>query len=77
MTYPNAKVVGLARKFVPVKLDVGISSGEKTAIKYKVEGTPTILFLNSKGKEISRLVGFVEPGEFSKEMQKALNKSKT
>ena len=76
MTYPNAKVVGLAKSFIPVKLDVGVSAGEKTAIKYGVQGTPTILFLNSKGKEINRVVGFVEPAEFAKEMQSALKKAK-
>jgi Thioredoxin-related protein len=76
VTYPNAKVVGLAKSFIPVKLDVGVSAAEKVAVKYKVEGTPTILFLDSKGKEVNRLVGYIEPAEFAKEMQSALKKAK-
>ena len=75
-TYPNAKVVGLASKFVPVKIDAGQSAGAKVAEKYKVQVVPTILFLNSSGKELSRFEGFKQPDEFTKEMQSALTKAK-
>ena len=76
VTYPNAKVVGLASKFVPIKIDAGESAGGKIFEKFKCEYTPTILFLDSKGKELSRTVGFVPPDQFAKQMQAMLAKSK-
>jgi thioredoxin-related protein len=77
VTYPNTKVVGLASKFIPVKLDVGNAPAAKAADKHKVEATPTILFLNSKGKEIGRYVGFIAPDEFAKMMGEMLKKAKS
>ncbi len=40
---------------------------QKIAQEYGIEGVPTVVFLNSHGKEIdnSRLIGFVTPDEFS------------
>ena len=76
MTYPNAKVVNLAKKFVTVKLDVGVSAAEKVAIQYKVEGTPTLMFLDSSGKKVHEVSGFYPPDDFIKEMKTALGKMK-
>ena len=76
VTYPNAKVVGLASKFIPVKIDAGQTAGAKVADKFKIDVVPTIIFLNSSGKELNRFVGFKEPDEFAKEMQKVVNKAK-
>jgi len=74
-TYPNAKVVNLANKLVPVKLDVGKAEPAKVAEKFKVEGTPTILFVDAKGAVIQKMDGFHPAGELVAEMQKALDKA--
>lgn len=73
-TYTNSQVVELSQKFVTVKVD-----GDKypdLVKKYKVNGYPTIVFLNSKGNEVSRVVGFQNANDFAKSMQSALNKAK-
>jgi len=38
---------------------------QKIAEKYEIEGLPTVIFLDSSGKEINRIIGFVTPQEFS------------
>jgi thioredoxin-related protein len=75
VTYPNAKVVGLASKFIPVKIDAGTEAGGKVFEQFKGEAVPTIVFISSKGKEIRRFVGFLPPEDFLKEMQAALKKA--
>lgn len=71
-TYPNAKVVGLAKKFIPVKLDCDKPAPVKVAGKYKIEAVPTILFVDGTGKEVHKFVGFLPPDKFTAEMQTAL-----
>ena len=73
-TYPNTKVVGLASKFIPVKLDCEKPEPIKVAEKYKVEAVPTIAFIGSDGKQVHSFVGFKAPTDFLAEMQKALKK---
>lgn len=73
-TYPDSKVTELSRKFIAVKLN-----GDKypdLVKKYKVNGYPSIVFLNSKGVEVSRVVGYQNADTFLKSMQTALNKAK-
>jgi len=73
-TYSDARVVKLSRKFVCVKVD-----GDKNTEfvkKYAIQGYPTIVFLNSKSKEIHRVVGYQGPGDFLKSMNEALKKAK-
>jgi len=43
---------------------------QKIADEYGIEGVPTVVFLDSKGKEIdnSRVLGFVTPEEFSQSL---------
>lgn len=73
-TYPNPKVVGLAKKMVPVMIDV--DKDPAPARKYEVGGLPLILFLDAKGKKIHAIEGYLEPDDFAREMQVALDKSK-
>jgi thioredoxin-related protein len=71
-TYPNNKVVDLAQKFIPVKINV-----EKTpevATKYNITGIPAILFIDTKGSVQHTVEGFHPPDAFVKEMQTALDK---
>jgi thioredoxin-like negative regulator of GroEL len=73
-TYPNPKVVGLAKKLIPVKLDCDKDGPQRIAGKYKVEVVPTILFVDGTGKEVHKFVGFLPADKFTAEMQTALKK---
>jgi thioredoxin-related protein len=76
-TYPNTKVVNLAKKLVAVKINPELSEANKSLEKkYKIEGYPTILFVDSKGKKLHEFLGFAPPEVFAGEMQKALSKAK-
>ena len=56
-TYRDARVLSGMSGFVPLKVD---ADRAKTFIeRYQIEVFPTVLFLDEKGKEISRLLGFI------------------
>lgn len=72
-TYTDSRVVQLSRKFVNIKVD-----GDKSPdiVKpYKIEGYPTIVFLNAKGKESRRIVGYKDADEFLKIMKQVVEKA--
>ena len=46
-------------RFVSVLVD--ISKDQQVARQYQIQGLPTLLFLDSRGKEIKRLLGGVTP----------------
>lgn len=71
-TYSNSAVQGLADKFVCVKVD-GDKDRANTK-KFGINGYPTIVFLDSIGKEIDRNVGYANSEELSKIMEKILKK---
>ncbi len=72
--YSDARVIELAGKFVCVKVDGDKYS--KLVEKYKVDGYPTIVFYNSKTKEVSRVVGYKNADAFVAAMNEALKKAK-
>ncbi|MEK6977324.1 MAG: thioredoxin fold domain-containing protein, partial [Candidatus Hydrothermarchaeota archaeon] len=59
----NASVVDrLKESFIPVAVDV---DNEKDLLhQFDVFGTPTIVFVDSNGKELKKLVGFINAGDF-------------
>lgn len=72
-TYTDSRVVQLSRKFVNIKVD-----GDKSpdiVKQYKIEGYPTIVFLNAKGKESRRIVGYKDADEFLKVMKQVVEKA--
>lgn len=71
-TYTNPKVIALAVRFIPIKLDAGKPGSDKIAEKYKGSITPTIVFMDSRGRQVHYLFGYLPPDAFAKEMQKAL-----
>jgi thiol:disulfide interchange protein len=72
--YTDKRIVELSAKFVNVKVDG--DKQPKLIDKYNVEGYPTIVFYNSKGKEVSRIVGYRNPDDFLAAMKDALKKAK-
>ncbi len=68
----DPKVVSLLKNFVAFKTDIG--KGEKAmAIKYSAAVLPTILFLQSDGKLVSKLVGYQAGPDFAESIQVALD----
>lgn len=47
-----------------VAVDVGEGHGRALALRHAVRGTPTFVFLDSNGEELSRLVGETDAGKF-------------
>src|SRR5574341_1477099 len=56
-TYPNPRVVSEMADFVAIKVDTQKRIDIET--KYGIAYYPTIVFLDPKGKEISRHVGYL------------------
>ena len=54
-------------KYIVVLVDV--NKNPNIASKYKVFGTPIVIFLDSNGKEISKIDGYVESDEFLKTLR--------
>lgn len=71
-TYKDKAVVTQSKKFVPVLVDV--DKQPSLAKKYNVEAIPTVLFLDGKGKVLTRSVGYVDKTAFLKLMNEATKK---
>jgi thiol:disulfide interchange protein len=69
-TYVDAEVMAKAKEFVSLKIDADVETDLPK--QYRVQGLPTILFINHKGEEIHRVVGYRPPGQFLDEMDRAL-----
>lgn len=64
-TFLSPEVRKILKNFILVKLD--LKNTDKNLIKsLKIVGPPTIIFLNSEGKEIKRFFGFKDKNEFKK-----------
>lgn len=65
-TYKDADVIAKGKNLINVRID---ADREHELVKrYKISGLPTILFIDSTGKEIHRVVGYRQPQDFVKEM---------
>lgn len=68
-TFSDGRVITLANNFVALKADMTKSLSpdvETLRNKYNIVGVPTVLIIDSKGKEIQRITGFVNADEFIK-----------
>lgn len=68
-TFANEKVVKESQRFTCFKVDMTETlsdATEKLRNKFKIVGMPTVLIIDSEGKEIERLTGFVNADEFLK-----------
>ena len=69
VTFSNPKVIEESKRFVGLKADMTKSvSPEVDAlrIKFKIVGVPTIILIDSQGKEAKRFTGFISAEEFLK-----------
>lgn len=58
----NDVISKLNEGFITVVVD--INSHPQLAAKYHVVGTPTMIFLDSNQKEINKIEGYIDAGEF-------------
>jgi thiol:disulfide interchange protein DsbD len=73
-TFSDPKVISAAKKFLTYKADMTKSlSPEVEALrnKYNIVGVPTLLILDSHGKETNRITGFIDANEFLKILNQA------
>ncbi len=72
-TFSNPKVIEESKNFITLKANMTKTLSpdvEQLRDKYKIVGVPTILILNSDGKEIQRITGFINAKEFSEMLKK-------
>ena len=67
--FTDAQVINMSKNFVP------ITGSQQLAGQYGIHGSPTIVFTNSQGEEVSRLVGYHDSDTLVKEMQQTLKLS--
>jgi thiol:disulfide interchange protein DsbD len=76
-TFSNEDVAALAETFVMLRVDCTAPSPELRRVmkRFRVSGLPTIIFLDKEGEEVRdlRVVGFVEPDDMLKRMEKTLS----
>lgn len=64
-TYTNPEVIGISKKFVPVRLDVE-TIGAPQAKKFRIKNYPTILFIDKNQNVVGTIDGLETPAEFVK-----------
>ena len=77
VTYPDQDVIEfLAEQFVPFKVNVkDLDSGGRALVaKHRTIWEPGLLYLDARGREVRRNVGFLPPTEFIADSRVALGK---
>jgi thioredoxin-related protein len=74
--YPSKEVLKESGNFVPLKMNAEYE-GRTAAGVYGVEGYPTVLFLNSNGDLVYKIIGYCPPAVFAKKMRLALQAAKS
>lgn len=72
-TFQTAKVSNLVNKDC-VSIDVDVEKGEGISIakKYQIQGHPLMLVLNSEGKVVKRILGYMDADQFMQEVNGVL-----
>ncbi len=71
-TYPDPRVVSELRDFIAIKVDTQKRIDIET--KYGIAYYPTVVFLDPKGKEITRHIGYLGPEEMVEEIKQSRGK---
>ncbi|MBS1492413.1 MAG: protein-disulfide reductase DsbD [Bacteroidetes bacterium] len=76
-TYTDKEIIDLSSKLNTIKIDL-TKENEAISNKYNIKGLPVVLFMNSKGEEITglRVTGFLKPSEFKQKITKLLESEK-
>lgn len=72
--YTNPKVIQYSRSIVFMRVfEDTEEEGARLARRFAVRGFPTLIILDSRGQEVDRILGFVDPEELI-EALKAVSK---
>ncbi len=71
-TYPDSRVVSELRDFIAIKVDTQKRIDIET--KYGIAYYPTVVFLDPKGREVSRHIGYLGPEELVEEIKQSRGK---
>ncbi|MFN3683158.1 MAG: thioredoxin fold domain-containing protein [Fimbriimonadaceae bacterium] len=74
-TLADAKVAAELRGLTLVRLDAS-KTGAAAAKRYRVQGFPTLILLNSRGEAESTMLGFEPPAEFLETLRSAVADAK-
>jgi len=67
ITYPDPRVISELSDFVAIKVDTQKRIDIET--RYGIAYYPTVVFLDTKGKEVSRHIGYLGPEELVEEIR--------
>ena len=57
--YSNSEFIEFSRKYVMMRVFQDTDpQGDRLALRFRIEGFPTLLILDSSGREIGRILGF-------------------
>ncbi|MEL0337213.1 MAG: hypothetical protein VXA50_02535 [bacterium] len=77
-TFSNEKIINFANdNLISLKIDAEKGSGPKQKEKYRVRGYPTIIILDNAGNELDRIIGYLPPDNFLKELNRIKNGTNT
>lgn len=71
-TYPDPRVVSELSDFIAIKVDTQKRIDIET--KYGIAYYPTVVFLDTKGREVSRHIGYLGPEEMVEEIKQSRDK---
>ncbi len=77
-TFSNEKIINFANdNLISLKIDAEKGSGPEQKEKYRVRGYPTIIILDNSGNELDRIIGYLPPDNFLKELNRIKNGTNT
>ena len=70
-TFTDPLIRGEAERFAMFKADITFETEESAVLtnRYEIHGVPTVVFVDSAGDEVHRLVGYVGPEEMLSTMR--------
>ncbi len=71
-TYPDPRVVSELSDFIAIKVDTQKRIDIET--KYGIAYYPTVVFLDAKGREVSRHIGYLGPEDMIEEVKQSREK---
>lgn len=74
-TYADTDVQSALKSVVLVKLNADQGAGRALFSKYRIDGLPTVMFFNGRGKEVGRITGYLPPGPFLAELRHILQRA--
>ena len=68
-TFSDPEVIAELKMLVPIRVDAE-GSGEDLASRFGVDSYPTVVFVDSEGEEVDRILGYLPPEEFLRQMRR-------